>query len=75
MLPGGNISFLFIMLSKKLLSTYYGGGGGGGGMPTNFATHCSYNLLSNFFLFHKGKQGNLKGESIGLAEVTKVIWI
>lgn len=28
-----------------------------------------------FFLFHKGKQGNLKGESIGLAEVTKVIWI
>ena len=74
MLPGGNISFLFIMLSKKLLSTYYGGGGGGG-MPTNFATHCSYNLLSNFFLFHKGKQGNLRGESIGLTEVTKVIWI
>ena len=46
-----------------------------GGMPTNFATHCSYNLLSNFFLFHKGKQGNLRGESIGLTEVTKVIWI
>ena len=51
------------------------GGGGGGGMLTNFATHCSYNLLSNFFLFHKGKQGNLRGESIGLTEVTKVIWI
>lgn len=28
-----------------------------------------------FFLFHKGKQGNLRGESIGLTEVTKVIWI
>lgn len=28
-----------------------------------------------FFLFHKGKQGNLRGESIGLTEFTKVIWI
>ena len=28
-----------------------------------------------FFLFHKGKQGNLRGESISLTEVTKVIWI
>lgn len=62
-------------VEQKVVVHLLWGGGGVGGMPTNFATHCSYNLLSNFFLFHKGKQGNLKGESIGLAEVTKVIWI
>ena len=50
--------------------------GGGGEMLTNFATHkISYDLCKIFILFHKGKQGNLRGESIGLTEVTKVIWI